>query len=114
MNKKIIHKKFEEWYEADAMPLESNWFKRDPKYSDDYDNGTTQTAWEGWQAGLAEGMKRSKEWEKVAKQCAQAICMERDDMSGSDEFLYKAEMAYVKLRDECANNEKEEDKPKTQ
>jgi hypothetical protein len=38
---------FEEWYEADAMPGESDWFKMK---DDEYHHLNTQNAWEGFQA----------------------------------------------------------------
>ena len=42
--------RFEEWYEADAMPAESNWFRRDPDAPDEYDRESTCRAWQAWQA----------------------------------------------------------------
>lgn len=44
---------FEAWYEADAMPSESNWFKRDSSDPTEYAWDLTQAAWEGWQAARA-------------------------------------------------------------
>lgn len=49
MNKKELRKDFEEWFEADAMPLEhSNWFGKDEDgdYLIDYINNY----WQGWKA----------------------------------------------------------------
>lgn len=45
---------FECWYEADAMPCEGDWFKRDPDEPDEYDSPNTHQAWEAWKfrAGL--------------------------------------------------------------
>lgn len=42
--------RFEEWYEADAMPAESNWFRRDPDAPEEYDRESTVRAWAAWQA----------------------------------------------------------------
>ena len=42
-------KRFEDWYEAYAMPLEADWFRRDPEYPDEYKD--VQGEWEAWQAG---------------------------------------------------------------
>lgn len=40
---------FQEWYEADAMPLEhSNWFKVDA--DGDYEFDHVRWAWNGWRA----------------------------------------------------------------
>jgi hypothetical protein len=40
---------FQEWYEADAMPLEhSNWFRVD--VDGDYEIDTVRWAWIGWKA----------------------------------------------------------------
>jgi hypothetical protein len=41
---------FEAWYEADAMPMEGDWFRRDPDEPDEYDSAMTNTAWRAWQA----------------------------------------------------------------
>lgn len=41
-------KNFESWYEADAMPLESNWFDIDK--NSEYINENTSYYWEIWQA----------------------------------------------------------------
>jgi hypothetical protein len=50
-------KHFEEWFEADSMPLESNWFKRDKDFPERYEYNRTQWAWEGWKAakGIEDG-----------------------------------------------------------
>jgi len=51
---------FEAWYEADAMPMEGDWFRRDPDSPDEYESAMTSTAWRAWLAsairfdGLAE------------------------------------------------------------
>lgn len=39
---------FEAWFEADVMPSESDWFKRNE--DGEYDYSPTQCAWRGWQA----------------------------------------------------------------
>ena len=54
---------FEEWYAADAMPAEADWFKRDPDDRDEYDSGTTHCAWRAWQAAI------KHEREECAKVC---------------------------------------------
>ena len=41
---------FEKWYESDAMPLEADWFIRDPDETDEYLHGRTQWCWIVWQA----------------------------------------------------------------
>lgn len=45
-------REFEEWYAADAMPAEADWFKRDWEDPDEYDSGTTHCAWKAWQAAI--------------------------------------------------------------
>jgi len=46
-------KAFEEWFEADAYPLEhSNWFRRDPDHPDEYFSSPVQNAWEAWEAAI--------------------------------------------------------------
>jgi len=42
---------FEQWYEADCLPAESDWFKRDD--DGDYWHATTSAAWAAWQARAA-------------------------------------------------------------
>lgn len=44
---------FERWYEANAMPCEADWFRKDKDFPDMYDSYGTESAWEGWQAGRA-------------------------------------------------------------
>jgi hypothetical protein len=39
---------FEAWYEANAMPLESNWFDREKDGG--YKLNFVENTWEGWQA----------------------------------------------------------------
>lgn len=46
-----MREEFEAWFEADSMPLESNWFKKDD--DDDYDHMPTYYAWRAWQASRA-------------------------------------------------------------
>ena len=46
-----MQEEFEAWFEADSMPLESNWFKKDD--DDDYDHMPTYYAWRAWQASRA-------------------------------------------------------------
>jgi hypothetical protein len=41
-------KEFEAWYEANAMPLESNWFDREKDGG--YKLNFVENTWEGWQA----------------------------------------------------------------
>lgn len=49
MDTEAERKKFERWYEDDAMPLEhSNWFKRDA--DGDYEIGDVHAHWRGWLA----------------------------------------------------------------
>lgn len=42
-------KAFQEWYEADAMPLEANWFAMDDA-DEFYKSDHVETAWQGWRA----------------------------------------------------------------
>jgi len=50
-----LRRQFEEWYEADAMPAEADWFKR---YEDgEYYHSHTHDAWKAWQ----EAVKRERE-----------------------------------------------------
>ena len=55
---------FENWFEADAMPLESNWFARDKAFPEEYAYGPAQRAWESWQAFRAETVKEIADWLK--------------------------------------------------
>ena len=48
-----MREEFEAWYEGHCAPLESDWFKRDSDFPDDYDYFPTQEAWAGWQASRA-------------------------------------------------------------
>jgi len=42
-----LRRQFEEWYEADVMPAEADWFKR---YEDgEYYHSHTHDAWKAWQ-----------------------------------------------------------------
>ena len=52
MNDKM-REEFEAWYEGHCAPLESDWFKRDSDFPDDYDYFPAQEAWYGWQASRA-------------------------------------------------------------
>ena len=45
-----VRKRFETWYEADAMPLESNWFALDK--DGNYKHNDTCCTWEIWQAAV--------------------------------------------------------------
>lgn len=49
---------FEKWYEADAMPLESNWFIKDEdgKYAKDY----VYLVWKGWQSAISYMQEQSE------------------------------------------------------
>jgi hypothetical protein len=49
---------FQEWYEADAMPAEADWFKLDA--DGDYDHGPTYWAWRGWQARASTQVEASE------------------------------------------------------
>ena len=49
MNDKM-REEFEAWYEGHCAPLESDWFKRDSDFPDDYDYFPAQEAWSGWKA----------------------------------------------------------------
>lgn len=44
---------FEAWFEAAAMPSESDWFRREKDDPDEYVHVPTQYAWEGWTARAA-------------------------------------------------------------
>jgi hypothetical protein len=46
----VERKLFEDWYAADALPSEANWFKRDKDEPDEYDWITTHEAWKAWKA----------------------------------------------------------------
>ena len=48
-----MREEFEAWYEGHCAPLESDWFKRDNDFPDDYDYFPAQEAWAGWQASRA-------------------------------------------------------------
>ena len=52
-NRDKMREEFEAWYEGHCAPLESNWFKRDSDFPDDYDYFSAQEAWSGWQASRA-------------------------------------------------------------
>ena len=45
-----MREEFEGWFENNAMPLESDWFKRDKDSPDDYFLDHVDWAWEGWKA----------------------------------------------------------------
>ena len=49
-NEGKMREEFEAWYEGHCAPLESDWFKRDSDFLDDYDYFPAQEAWAGWQA----------------------------------------------------------------
>ena len=48
-----MREEFEAWYEGHCAPLESDWFKRDSDFPDDYDYFPAQEAWAGWKASRA-------------------------------------------------------------
>ena len=48
-----MREEFEAWYEGHCSPLESDWFKRDSDFPDDYDYFPAQEAWSGWKASRA-------------------------------------------------------------
>jgi hypothetical protein len=50
-----LRKLFEEWFEADAMPCEADWFKRDAQFPDMYKESTVEHSWDGFKAGWALG-----------------------------------------------------------
>jgi hypothetical protein len=50
MSEDKLREQFEVWYEADSMPSESNWFKRDDQYPDEYHYLATQISWGGFQS----------------------------------------------------------------
>ena len=50
-NEDELRKEFEDWFEADAMPLEANWFKRDEQFPDIYAGDYIEHAWGGFKAG---------------------------------------------------------------
>ena len=41
---------FQTWYAADAMPLEGDWFRRNPDDMREYADDTTQAYWSGFKA----------------------------------------------------------------
>lgn len=47
-----VRRQFEKWYEADAMPAESDWFTRDADDPDMYELDSVQHCWAAWQAAL--------------------------------------------------------------
>jgi len=55
---------FEQWFEADAMPAESDWFARDALDNDEYDHVQVQFAWKGWQAAIAQSEQERKQIEE--------------------------------------------------
>ena len=46
---------FENWYEANAMPLESDWFRRDFVDPEIYALDFVERSWDGWQGGYVAG-----------------------------------------------------------
>lgn len=46
-----IRKQFEDWFEAEAMPAEANWFARDEDGF--YKLAHVQRVWEAWEKLLA-------------------------------------------------------------
>lgn len=44
---------FERWFEADAMPSEADWFKREKDEPEEYAQLSTHAAWAAWQARAA-------------------------------------------------------------
>ena len=44
---------FEAWFEADAMPGEADWFKRETDEPDEYAYTSTHNAWKAWKARAA-------------------------------------------------------------
>lgn len=41
---------FEEWYAADRLPAEADWFKRDPSNKEEYFHDDTASSWKVWLA----------------------------------------------------------------
>ncbi|VVD91350.1 hypothetical protein PCO31110_01636 [Pandoraea communis] len=63
---------FERWYEAAAMPAESDWFKRETDDPSEYAHGETHSAWLAWQARAAlsaDGgdLKDAERWRKFLR-----------------------------------------------
>lgn len=55
---------FEEWFEADAMPLEhSNWFAKNE--DGDYKISHVDSSWEAWKAGVDWALKNNKDIPKL-------------------------------------------------
>lgn len=54
MNKDKGREEFEVWFDADQLPCESDWFKRDPDSPDEYLFAPTQFSWDAWQAAQTE------------------------------------------------------------
>lgn len=50
MDRDRMRRDFEEWYAADAMPLEGDWFRRDQNDMSEYADETTDATWRGWKA----------------------------------------------------------------
>lgn len=40
---------FEAWFEADALPSEADWFRREDDNPNEYYHGVTHRAWLAWQ-----------------------------------------------------------------
>jgi len=72
---------FEEWYEADAMPLEADWFKRDE--DGDYVLDHVQHYWLGWQAKAARSSVESP-WIAVAREIDKWCSGENQVEDGED------------------------------
>ena len=52
-------KAFERWFEAQQMPAEADWFRRDDLDPEDYRYAPTQFSWEAWQARANQVMNGS-------------------------------------------------------
>lgn len=46
INEAKLRKRFEDWFESDAMPAESDWFRLDS--DGDYYYSSTEDSWCGW------------------------------------------------------------------
>lgn len=87
MNDKMISE-FEAWYETNSMPNGSDWFRLDS--DGDYDMPHTQTAWEAWQAALAQ---QASEDESIAQYLYKLL----DDIDTSGDIAKGDDQAYRQM-----------------
>lgn len=88
-------KQFEEWFEDEAMPLESNWFAKDS--DGDYINSSVAHAWDGWKARAKrtspdEARIQKLEAENKALKAKLADAKKDAARSENDRIFYIAEM----------------------